>query len=161
MLVREAQLKCLSLRKTGMVVISDIGNLTDIHPKDKQDVGKRLANWALAKTYNYKDISFSGPVYRSFKIEGNKIRINFDYVGNGLTARGGSLTNFQIAGSDSVFVPADAEIDGSTVIVYSDKVQNPIAVRYAWQNAVAPNLFNKDGLPASSFRTDDWKIQLK
>ena len=160
-LVREAQLKCLSILKTGMVVISDIGNLTNIHPKDKQDVGKRLANWALAKTYNKKGISYSGPVYRSFKTEGNKIRIYFDYAENGLVARGGSLTNFQIAGNDSVFVPAKAEIKDSTVIVYSDKVQNPIAVRYAWENAVDPNLFNKENLPASSFRTDDWKIQLK
>lgn len=160
-LVREAQLKCLSIPKTGMVVISDIGNLTNIHPKDKQDVGKRLANWALAKTYNKKGISYSGPVYRSFKIEGNKIRIYFDFAGKGLVARGGSLTNFQIAGNDSIFVPAKAEIKVSTVIVYSDKVQNPVAVRYAWKNAVDPNLFNKKDLPASSFRTDDWKIQLK
>jgi sialate O-acetylesterase len=160
-LVREAQLKCLSLPGTGMVVISDIGNLTDIHPKDKQDVGKRLANWALAKTYNKKGISYSGPLYRSYKTEGNKIRIYFNFAGSGLTARGGTLTNFQIAGSDSLFVPAKAEIKDSTVIVYSDKVQNPIAVRYAWKNAVDPNLFNKEGLPASSFRTDDWKIKLK
>ncbi len=160
-LVREAQLKCLSLPKTGMVVISDIGNLTNIHPKDKQDVGKRLANWALANTYDKKGISFSEPLYRSYKIEGNKIRIYFDYAENGLVARGGTLTNFQIAGDDSVFIPAKAEIKDSTVVVYSDKVQNPIAVRYAWKNAVEPNLFNKEGLPASSFRTDSWKIQLK
>ena len=160
-LVREAQLKCLSLPKTGMIVISDIGNLTDIHPKDKQDVGKRLANWALANTYDKKGISFSGPLYRSFKIEGNKIRIYFNYAKEGLEARGGSLTNFIIAGNDSVFVPAEAEIEDSTVVVYSDKVQNPVAVRYAWKNAVDPNLFNKEGLPTSSFRTDYWKIQLK
>ncbi len=160
-LVREAQLKCLSLPKTGMVVISDIGNLTNIHPKDKQDVGKRLANWALAKTYNKKGISYSGPIYRSMKIEGNKIHLYFDHAESGLIARGGSLVNFQIAGNDSIFVPAKAEIDDTTVVVFSDKVQNPAAVRYAWENAVDPNLFNKGGLPASSFRTDNWKIKLK
>ncbi len=160
-LVREAQLKCLTLPKTGMVVISDIGNLKDIHPKDKQDVGKRLANWALANTYGKKDINVSGPLYRSFDLKGNKIIIYFNFAGSGLAARGGALTNFTIAGKDSVFVPAKAEIEDSTVVVYSDNIQNPIAVRYAWENAVDPNLFNKEGLPASSFRTDDWKIQLK
>jgi len=100
-------------------------------------------------------------LYHSFKIEGNKIRIYFNYAGSGLVARGGRLTNFTIAGNDSVFVPATNEIEDSTVVVYSDKVQNPVAVRYAWKNAVDPDLFNKEGLPASSFRTDDWKIKLK
>ena len=160
-LVREAQLKCLSVPNTGMVVISDIGNLTDIHPKDKQNVGKRLAAWALAKTYGKTGIAYSGPLYQSMKIEKNKIRIYFDYADHGLTAKGGPLTCFQIAGSDGTFTDADAKLDGSTVVVSSKKVKSPAAVRFAFTNTSMPNLFNTEGLPASCFRTDDWKIEIK
>jgi sialate O-acetylesterase len=154
--LREAQLMALSLPNTGMAVTMDIGNVHDIHPKNKQDVGKRLALWALAKTYGREGIVYSGPIYRSMRIEGDKIRLFFDHVGGGLVAKGGPLTRFAIAGRDRNFVEVKAEIDGDTILVSSDKTKKPIAVRFAWSNTAVPNLFNKEGLPASSFRTDDW-----
>lgn len=154
-LVREAQLKCMTIPNTGMVVISDIGNLDDIHPKDKQDVGLRLANWALAKTYYLTGISFSGPVYREMKVTDNKITLFFDHADNGLVAKGGPLRNFKIAGKDGIFYDANAKIEGSTVVVQSGKVKDPVAVHFAFSNTAEPNLFNKEGLPASCFRTED------
>jgi sialate O-acetylesterase len=154
--LREAQLMALSLPNTGMAVTMDIGNVDDIHPKNKQDVGKRLALWALAKTYGRKGVVCSGPIYKSMKLEGNKIRLLFDYVGRGLVSKGGELTHFTIAGEDRRFVEAKAVIDGDTIIVSADEVKKPVAVRFAWSNAAVPNLFNKKGLAASSFRTDDW-----
>ena len=146
----------LSVPNTGMAVTMDIGNVDDIHPKNKQDVGRRLAFWALAKTYGREGISYSGPVYRSMKVEGDKIRLFFDYVGGGLVEKSGPLTDFTIAGADRNFVKAKAEIDGDTIVVASRKVKKPIAVRFAWSNTAVPNLFNREGLPASSFRTDAW-----
>jgi sialate O-acetylesterase len=145
---------------TGIVVITDIGNVNDIHPKNKQDVGKRLAGWALHKTYGWEDVTYSGPLYRAMRIEGNKIRILFDNTGSGLVAKGGDLTYFTIAEEGKDFVPARAVIDGDTVVVSSDQVKNPAAVRFAWENSAEPNLFNKEGLPASPFKTDDrqWQI---
>ena len=154
--LREAQLMTLSVPNTGMAVTMDIGKVDDIHPKNKQDVGRRLALWALAKTYRREGIAYSGPVYRSMRAEGNRIRLFFDYVGEGLVARGGPLTDFTIAGADRNFVEARAEIDGDTIVVVSDKVKKPVAVRFAWSNAAVPNLFNRERLPASSFRTDAW-----
>ena len=154
--IREAQL--LTYRKvsnTGIVVTTDIGNTHDIHPKNKQDVGKRLALWALAKTYGNKDIVYSGPLYKSMKVEGQKIQLFFDYADGGLVAKGGALTHFIIAGEDKNFVEAKAVIDGNTIVVQSDKVKNPVAVRFGWENTAEPNLFNKAQLPASPFRTDD------
>ena len=134
----------------------DLGHKTDIHPRRKVEVGKRLALWALSKDYGFKGVVYSGPLYKSKKIEENKIRLFFDHVGSGLYFWGEKLTGFTIAGNDSVFVPADAKIDGETIIVSSESVINPIAVRYGWKDAAEPNLFNIEGLPASSFRTDDW-----
>ncbi len=154
--LREAQLKALSVPNTGMAVTMDIGNPTDIHPANKQDVGKRLALWALAKTYGVKDIVYSGPLYKSMRLEGDGIRIFFDHVGGGLIARGPNLTDFVIAGKDRKFVDANAVIDGDTIVVSSDKVSEPVAVRYAWRNEAQGSLFNAESLPASSFRTDDW-----
>ncbi|MHC4387710.1 MAG: sialate O-acetylesterase, partial [Planctomycetota bacterium] len=154
--LREAQLMALALPHTGMVVTSDVGNIEDIHPKNKQDVGKRLALWALAKTYGRKGVVCSGPVYRSMKVEGNKVRLFFDYVGGGLATKGGELGDFAIAGADRSYVDAKAEICGGTIVVSADEVKKPVAVRYGWSNTAAPSLFNKEGLPASSFRTDDW-----
>jgi sialate O-acetylesterase len=151
----EAQLMALSVPNTGMAVTSDIGNLSDVHPKNKQDVGKRLALWALAKTYGH-DIVYSGPLYKSMRVEDDKIRIFFNYSDGGLMIKGTRLTCFTIAGSDRKFVEAQAVIDGNTVVVSSDKVKQPVAVRFAWSNTDEPNLFNKAGLPASLFRTDDW-----
>lgn len=155
--LREAQLQTLALPRTGMAVMMDIGNLTDIHPKNKQEVGRRLALWALAKDYG-KDIVYSGPIYRESTIEGSKVRLHFDYMGGGLATKDGkALSHFEIAGDDRVFYPASALIDGEQVIVSSDKVTSPKAVRYAFTNQAMPNLMNKEGLPASSFRTDDWE----
>ena len=154
--LREAQLMTLSVPNTGMVVTMDIGNVNDIHPRNKQDVGGRLALWALAKTYNRDGIVYSGPICKSMRVEDNKTRLFFDHVGGGLAAKGGELALFTIAGDDKKFIEAKAVIDGDTIVVSSNKVKNPAAVRYAWSNAATPNLFNKEGLPASPFRTDDW-----
>jgi sialate O-acetylesterase len=154
----EAQAMTLQkVPNTGMAVTTDIGDLKDIHPKNKQDVGKRLALWALAKTYG-KEIVYSGPLYKSMAVEGNKIRLQFDYVGGGLISRDGKpLTDFTIAGADQKFVPATAEIDGASIIVSSPEVAEPAAVRFDWRDDATPNLSNKEGLPTGPFRTDSWK----
>lgn len=160
-ILRDEQRQTLSLPKTGMVVTSDIGNTQDIHPTNKQDVGKRFANIALHKTYGKEALPVSGPLYREMKVEGNKIRLYFDHAEQGLASKGKELTHFEIAGQDQQFVPAKARIDGSTIVVSARKVKNPAAVRFAWSNTAEPNLFNKEGLPASTFRTDDWEIALE
>jgi sialate O-acetylesterase len=154
--LRESQLKSMSTPNTGMAVTTDIGDVNDIHPTNKQDVGKRLALWALAQTYGKNGIVYSGPLYRAMRLEGNRIRLMFDYVGSGLMVRGGPLSCFTIAGRDRRFVVATARIDGDTILVSSEAVPRPVAVRFAWSNAPEPNLFNREGLPASPFRTDDW-----
>jgi sialate O-acetylesterase len=142
---------------TGLAVTVDIGDLKDIHPKNKQDVGRRLALWALAKVYG-KDIVYSGPLYKSMAVEGGKIRVQFDRVGGGLISRDGKpLTDFTIAGNDQKFVPATADIDGACVVVSSPDITAPVAVRFAWRDDTSPNLANKEGLPAGPFRTDSWK----
>jgi sialate O-acetylesterase len=120
-------------------------------------VGKLLSQWALHNEYGQKNIVVSGPLYKSNKIEGNKIRISFDFD-KGLVANDGELKEFTIAGEDQDFVPAKARIEGNTVVVWSDKVQNPKAVRFAWSNVPHPNLYNDAHLPASPFRTDNWKL---
>ncbi len=154
--LREAQLMTMrTVPKTGMAVIIDIGDAKDIHPKDKQDVGKRLALAALAIAYG-KKIEYSGPLYKSMQKEGKAIRLTFDHVGGGLVARGDKLQGFAIAGADKHFVWADATISGNAVVVSSPQVPAPVAVRYAWANNPVCNLYNKAGLPASPFRTDDW-----
>lgn len=153
----EAQTATLSTPGTGMAVTVDIGNVTDIHPKNKQDVGKRLALWALAKTYERADLVFSGPLYESIQIEGDKIRITFDHVGSGLKSRDGKpLSNFTVAGKNQQFKKARAEIDGDTLVIGAEAVSEPIAVRFAWDQEATPNLSNREGLPASPFRTDKW-----
>lgn len=155
--LREAQFLTLSkVKNTGMAVTMDIGNPNDIHPTNKRDVGKRLALWALAKDYG-KDVVYSGPLYREQTIEENKIRVHFNYIGSGLEAKGGPLTHFEIAGEDQVYHPANAVIDGETVVVSAAEVASPVAVRYGWSNIAEPNLSNAEGLPASSFCTDSWK----
>ena len=154
--LREAQLMALSLPNTGMAVAIDIGDAKDIHPKNKQEVGRRLALNALGLVYG-KDVVYSGPIYKSMSVEGNKIRLTFDHVDGGLTTPNNEkLTGFAVAGGDSIFTWADAEIDGETVVVSSPYVANPVAVRYAWAANPICNLYNKAGLPASPFRTDDW-----
>lgn len=155
----EAQSNALALPNTGMAVVTDIANLTNIHPQNKQDVGRRLALWALAKTYGRKDLVYSGPLYKSMSVEGNKIRIRFEHAGGGLVSRDGRDPNwFTIAGDDKNFLQAQARIDGDTVLVWSDSVEKPIAARLGWNQEAEPNLMNKEGLPASPFRTDDWPV---
>ena len=154
--LREAQMMTLNTPKTGMAVTIDIGEAEDIHPKNKQDVGKRLALNALAKDY-HQDVVYSGPMYRSMIRENGKIRLMFDYCEGGLVAKGNKiLKGFAIAGEDRQFVWADAVIDGESVLVSSPSVQKPAAVRYAWADNPVCNLYNGAGLPASPFRTDDW-----
>ena len=155
--LREAQSMTLTLPNTGEAVIIDIGEANDIHPKNKTDVGKRLSLWALAKDYG-KDIVYSGPRYKSSSKQDGKIVIEFDHAGGGLVAKGGeALKGFAIAGEDKKFVWADAKINGSTITVSSKGVSNPVAVRYAWADNPICNLYNKEGIPASPFRTDKWK----
>lgn len=157
-LMREAQLKALSLPNTGMAVAIDIGEWNDIHPLNKKDVGYRLALAAQKVAYN-EDVVYSGPIYHSMEIKGNKIILTFSNTGSGLQAKGGGeLEQFSIAGTDRKFIWANARIENNRVVVWSDKIQNPVAVRYAWaDNPDGANLYNKEGLPASPFRTDDWK----
>ncbi len=154
--VRWAQCQTLSVPNTGMAVTLDIGDLNTIHPSDKQDVGLRLALWALAKNY-HKKVFYSGPIYKSMKIENGKIILSFKYSGKGLVIKDwNGQTEFIIASKDKKFVKADVKVDGTKLIVYSHEVKHPVAVRYTWANAVAGTLFNKEGLPASTFKTDDW-----
>ena len=154
--LREAQLMTLSLPNTGMAVAIDIGDAIDIHPKNKQEVGRRLALNALNLVYK-QAIDYSGPIYKRNSIEGNKIRLTFDHTDGGLTTPADEeLKGFTIAGSDKNFYWAQAEIDGSSIVVWNEKIENPVAVRYAWASNPICNLYNKVGLPASPFRTDIW-----
>jgi sialate O-acetylesterase len=158
-LLRESQTETLNLRNTGMAVIIDVGESKDIHPKNKQAVGQRLALAARATVYG-ETIVYSGPLYRQASTETGQMRLWFDHVGGGLAARGGSeLTGFTIAGADGKFVPAQARIDGDTIVVKSPEVAAPSAVRYAWEDDPTCNLINKEGLPASPFRTDRLEIK--
>ncbi len=173
--LREAQLKTLSLPNTGMAVTIDIGDGDDIHPINKQDVGKRLALWALAQDYGVKvpdgflgtlpvlkshfqkPIVHSGPLYKSMKVEGATVRLAFTHVGGGLKIKGnGPLKGFAVAGADKKFVWAEARLSDNTVVVRNVNVPNPVAVRYNWADNPEGNLYNAEGLPASPFRTDDW-----
>ena len=156
--LRESQAVTLRLPKTGMAVTIDIGEAGNIHPRNKQDVGRRLALVALAKFYG-KEVVHSGPVYEKLAIEGGKVRLHFQHVGGGLTAKGGGLLKgFTVAGADRKWVWAEAAIDGKTVVVHSEQVPKPAAVRYAWAMNPECNLYNAEGLPAAPFRTDDWPV---
>ena len=160
-LLRESQLKTLSLPGTGMAVTVDIGEWNDIHPLNKKDVGYRLSVAAQKVAYGDTGVVYSGPIYESMKNEGNKIILSFTNTGRGLIANGGDeLRQFAIAGSDKQFVWAHAKVENDKVIVWSDKISNPVAARYAWaDNPEGANLFNREGLPASPFRTDDWILK--
>jgi len=148
----QAQLATLSVPHTGMAVTTDIGNIKDIHPKNKQDVGKRLALWALAKNYGKKGIVYSGPLYKSHTAEGSSIRVNFSETGGGLKSLDGkALTHFEVAGADKKFAKAQARIDGDTIVVSSDAIAKPQHVRFGWHETAEPNFGNKAGLPASPF----------
>jgi sialate O-acetylesterase len=152
--IREAQL--LSWQRTtntAMAVTIDCGDANDIHPARKQPVGARLALAARALAYGER-IEYSGPVFDSMKMEGANAILKFTHLGGGLVAKDGELKGFTIAGADKVFHPAQAKIIGDTIVVNAAEVQQPVAVRYGWANVPEGNLFNRDGLPATPFRTD-------
>ena len=156
MRVQEGQVKATALRKTGVVVINDIGEPTDIHPKNKQDVGRRLALLARHVAYGQDGFVWSSPLFRQVTREGNAMRVWFDHAGTGLKTRDGApVKGFVIAGADGMFVPAEAKIDGATVLVSSSQVAEPLTVRYAWDYNPEANLVNSAGLPASLFRSND------
>jgi sialate O-acetylesterase len=161
--LREAQTETLQLPNTGMAVTTDIGNAKDIHPTNKQDVGKRLAAIALNNTYGKKGL-FSGPMYKAMEIKGNQISLSFASIGSGLSTadKNGMLKGFEIAGADKVFYPAKAIIKDNKVIVSSENVPNPVAVHYGWADDASDcNLYNVEGFPASPFRTDTWEMITK
>ena len=150
----EAQRAALTIPNTGMAVITDIGNVADIHPRNKEEVGRRLSLWALAKTYNQSGFEYCGPLYKAMKVEGNKAILTFEH-GDGLKSLDGKpLSWFTVAGEDRKFTEAKAEIAGDTVVVSSDAVAKPVAARFGWNEIAEPNLANGAGLPASPFRTD-------
>ncbi|HEY4155949.1 MAG TPA: sialate O-acetylesterase [Puia sp.] len=154
--LREAQLKTLDLPNTAMAVTIDIGEWNDLHPLDKQDVGERLALAARNLAYGEKHLEYSGPLYQSMKVEGKKIILRFTHTGTGLLAKGGELKAFAIAGADHQFLPASAKIVNGKLMVWNNKLAQPRSVRYAWaDNPAGANLYNKEGLPASPFRTNE------
>lgn len=158
--IRDAQVLALrTVPRTGMAVITDWGDSADIHPRNKQVVGHRLALWALAHDYGEKNTVYSGPIYQDFKVENDQAKLQFDHTEGGLVAQNGPLREFTIAGADSVFHPAQACIEGRTVVVWNAEVKQPIAVRFAWKDIPHPNFFNGAGLPATPFRTDDWRLK--
>ncbi len=157
-LLREQQAKTAAYPNTGMVVIWDlVDDVKNIHPKNKQGVGKRLANWALAKNYGKEDIVCQSPEYQSMKIEKNKIRININHIPNGLKCTEKKIIGFTIAGEDKKFVPANAKIEGQTVVVSSQVVKKPVAVRFLFDNTSIGNLFSSEGMPVAPFRTDEFE----
>ena len=157
--LREAQVQTLqTVDNVGMAITMDIGDCVDIHPAEKKLVGDRLAYWALAKSYGIEGFAFSGPIYKSMSITDKKIKLDFEYSANGLSSSKEIIAGFAIAGADKVFHAAIAKINkDKTVMVWSDKVQKPVHVRYAFDNCTEGSLINTEGLPASSFRTDNWK----
>jgi sialate O-acetylesterase len=156
-LVREAMLKTLALPQTGMGINLDIGEERDIHPKNKQEVGRRLSLWALGSVYGRDVPATSGPLPAGHQIRGNEIVVQFTHANGGLMARDGALSGFDIAGDDRIWKPATARIAGDRVIVSNSEIRNPVAVRYAWENYPTASLYNSAGLPATPFRTDNWK----
>lgn len=153
--LREAQTKALHLNNTGMATTIDIGLAHDIHPKNKQEVGRRLAVIALARNYG-KDLSFSGPVFSDYSIKGDRVTIGFNYAEEGFLIKGGTLKGFTIAGPDRVFYPATAVVENGKIVVSAPQVDIPLAVRYAWADNPDCNLYGKNGLPTPPFRTDNW-----
>lgn len=158
--LREAQLKAsTAINNTGMACLMDAGEKDNIHPGDKKAAGERLAYLALANTYGQKGIAYSGPVLKNMTIEGSMVKLTFDHAPNGLTTFGKELKGFQVAGENKRFFPAQAFITREGITLFSDRVQNPVAVRYAFEDFTVGELYNTEGLPASSFRTDDWDME--
>ena len=159
-LLREAQLKAsTAIPNIGMACLMDVGEKHNIHPADKQAAGERLAYLALAKTYGTNGLEYSGPVLKEMTIEGNLVKLTFDHATNGLTTFGKELVNFKVAGENERFVPAKAILTRNGITLVSPSIEKPVAVRYAFDDFVVGELFNTEGLPASSFRTDDWKLE--
>jgi sialate O-acetylesterase len=159
-LLREAQFNSLSIPNTGMVVTTDLlepAGLESGHPLNKREVGERLAKWALAKTYGQGGLVCSGPLFKSFEIEGSQIRLHFQYAAGMKSADGQPLGEFEVGGVNDHFAPASAQIEGDSIVVHSKMVPAPTQVRFAWRNLANPNLVNGAGLPASPFRTRDWQ----
>jgi sialate O-acetylesterase len=144
----------LKLANTGMAITTDVGEANDIHPKDKQNVGKRLAMWALAKAYNQEKIASSGPLFSSHEVKGKEVIIRFTNTNGGLKSSGPELKGFAIAGADKKWKFANARIEGETVIVSSPDINAPLMVRFAWADNPIATLFNGAGIPAAPFRTD-------
>ncbi len=158
-IVREQQTKAMAYPNTGMVVITDlVDNVKNIHPKGKRLVGERLANWALAQTYHKDGIVYKSPLYKSLEVQKNKATITFDNAPNGLKTTGQNIIEVYVAGADKIFYVATAKIDKDKLVVYSPKVAQPVAVRFAFSNAAMGNLFSKEGLPVNPFRTDNWEL---
>jgi len=154
----QAQRECLKIPHTGMAVISDIGEVPDIHPAHKKEVARRLSLWALSKNYGRSEIDPNGPLYASHATEGGAIRVTFDHAGGGLASRDGRpLTHFELAGKDGIFHPAQATIDGTSLLLTSTTVPEPRRARFAWSKLAIPNLMNKEGLPATAFHTH-WPV---
>jgi sialate O-acetylesterase len=155
-MLRDQQRKILSVSNTAMAVAIDLGDWNELHPDRKKEIGERLALAAMKLSYGEKNIVYSGPLYQTAKIDGNKIIIDFSSVGSGLiTNDGEEPAEFAIAGADKKFIWAKAKIEGDHVVVWNENISDPMYVRYAWADCpVNPNLYNKEGLPASPFRTD-------
>ncbi|HRN58434.1 MAG TPA: sialate O-acetylesterase, partial [Agriterribacter sp.] len=142
-------------------VITDlVDNVKDIHPKNKQDVGYRLAAWALAETYHKEGLAYKSPMYKNMVVNKNKVTVYFNNAPNGLVVTGGEkkATEFYIAGEDKNFLPADVKIEGDHVILSNKQIKNPVAVRFAFSNTAIANIFSKEGLPVNPFRTDNWEV---
>lgn len=158
-IVREQQTKAMAVANVGMIVITDlVDNIKDIHPKNKHDVGYRLAAWALTETYHQTGITYKSPLYKSMEIKKDNILISFANVSNGLTVKGKVITELYIAGADKVFYPASSTIENNRLVVFSKLVKQPVAVRFGYSSTAMPNLFSKEGLPVNPFRTDDWEL---
>jgi sialate O-acetylesterase len=158
-LIREQQDLSMRLQNTGMVVVSDlVTDTTDIHPKDKHDVGYRLANWALSETYHKSGIVYRSPWYQSQEVNGDKMVLTIAGAPGGLVIKGAQAQALSIAGADKIWYPAEARVDGNHLTVWSKKVKNPVACRYQFSNAGIGNISSKDGLPLAPFRTDDWEM---
>ena len=155
--LRESQAKALAMPNTGMAVTIDVGDARNIHPGDKKSVGQRLALCALATVYG-KDVVYQGPTHDKVKIDGAKVTVHFKHLGGGLVVRGEALKGFAVAGKDEKWAWADASVDGDTVVLTSEAVAKPVAVRYAWGKNPECGLYGKAGLPAPPFRTDDWPV---
>ncbi|HLK28158.1 MAG TPA: sialate O-acetylesterase [Puia sp.] len=158
-LLREAQTQSMQHPNVGMAVITDlVDNINDIHPQDKHDVGARLANWALAETYHQSGIIYKSPLYKEMNVQKGKAIISFENVKSTLLVKGNAITELYVAGADKIFYPAEAKIDQDKLIIWSKSVADPVAVRYGFGNTSIGNLFCKEGLPVTPFRTDKWDV---